>query len=49
MNNNIIETRYDVTKKSKLKEFYDLYKIYIFLTIVTLVISAISYAIISEI
>lgn len=49
MNENIIQTKYDVTKKSKIREFYDLYKIYIFLFIAATIISIASYIAISEI
>ena len=39
MNENLFEAQYDVTKKSKLKEFYEAYKILIFSSILTLLIA----------
>ena len=42
MNENLFEAQYDVTKKSKLKKFYETNKILIFLTILVL-ISTIAY------
>ena len=38
MNENLFETQYDLTKKSKLKKFYESYKIFIFSFIAILVI-----------
>ena len=43
MTNNLFETQYDLTKKSKLKEFYESNKIWIFSTIFVFVIIATSY------
>ena len=39
MNENLFETRYDVTKKSRLKEFYEVNKILIYLVILILIIA----------
>ena len=44
MTDNLFETQYDVTKKSKLKKFYDSYKIIIFSLIIILIISFISFS-----
>ena len=38
MNENLFQTQYDVTKKSKLKEFYQSNKILIFLTLIILIV-----------
>ena len=42
MNENLFEAQYDVTKKSKLKKFYEKNKISFFSTIVVLIITAVS-------
>ena len=42
MNENLFEAQYDVTKKSKLKKFYETNKILIFSTILILVITIVS-------
>ena len=39
MNENLIEAQYDVTKKSKLKRFYEANKILIFSVILILIIA----------
>ena len=39
MNENLFEARYDVTKKSKIKKFYESNKILIFLTILIIIIA----------
>jgi predicted negative regulator of RcsB-dependent stress response len=44
MTNNLFETQYDLTKKSKLREFYESNKIWIFSTIFTLIIIIASYS-----
>ena len=38
MTENLFEARYDITKKSKLRRFYDTYKIFIFSSVLILVI-----------
>jgi len=43
MTNNLFETQYDLTKKSKLKEFYESNKIWIFSTIFVFVVIVASY------
>ena len=48
MNENLFEARYDVTKKSKLKKFYEANKILIFSTILVLTIGIVSIGIYSE-
>ena len=42
MNENSFETQYDVTKKSKLKRFYEESKVLIFSTVLILVIAIVS-------
>jgi hypothetical protein len=42
MNENIIQAQYDISKKSKIKKFYDKYKILVFLTVFVLVITSIA-------
>ena len=44
MTNNLFETQYDLTKKSKLREFYESNKIWIFSTIFAFVIIIASYS-----
>ena len=39
MTNNLFETQYDLTKKSKLREFYESNKIWIFSTIFAFIIT----------
>ena len=39
MNENLFEAQYDVTKKSKLKKFYEAYKILIFSSVLILLIA----------
>ena len=39
MTDDLIQAQYDITKKSKLRKFYETYKILIFSTIVVLIIS----------
>ena len=48
MNENLFETQYDVTKKSKLKKFYEVNKILIFLVILILIIAIASVSFYSE-
>ena len=48
MNENLFETRYDVTKKSKLRKFYEINKILIFSVILILVIAIASISFYSE-
>ena len=43
MANNLFETQYDLTKKSKLKEFYESNKIWIYSTIFAFIIIIASY------
>ena len=42
MNENIIQAQYDISKKSKIKKFYDKYKILVFLAVFALVITSIA-------
>ena len=49
MNENLFETQYDVTKKSKLKKFYEVNKILIFSVILILIIAIASVSFYSEI
>ena len=44
MTNNLFETQYDLTKKSKLREFYDSNKIWILSTIFAFIIIIGSYS-----
>ena len=44
MPENLFETRYDLTKKSKLREFYESNKILIYSSILTLIIILVSYS-----
>ena len=44
MTNNLFETQYDLTKKSKLREFYDSYKIWIYSIILAIIIIIGSYS-----
>ena len=44
MTNNLFETQYDLTKKSKIKIFYESYKIFIYSLIVLLVIFIASFS-----
>ena len=44
MPENLFETRYDLTKKSKLREFYESNKILIYSSILTLIIIFASYS-----
>ena len=44
MNENLFETQYDVTKKSKFRRFYDAYKLLIFSTLFVLIITSISFS-----
>ena len=44
MPENLFETRYDLTKKSKLREFYESNKILIYSSILTLIIIIVSYS-----
>ena len=44
MPENLFETRYDLTKKSKLREFYESNKILIYSSIITLIIIFASYS-----
>ena len=44
MPENLFETRYDLTKKSKLREFYESNKILIYSSIITLIIIFVSYS-----
>ena len=44
MANNLFETQYDLTKKSKLREFYESKKIWIYSTIFVLIIIVASYS-----
>ena len=48
MNENLFETQYDVTKKSKLKKFYEVNKILIFSVILILIIAIVSVSFYSE-
>ena len=48
MNENLFETQYDVTKKSKLKKFYEVNKILIFSIILILIIAIASVSFYSE-
>ena len=48
MNENLFETQYDVTKKSKLKKFYESNKILIFSTILVLILAIASVSFYSE-
>ena len=48
MNENLFETQYDVTKKSKLKKFYEVNKILIFSTVLILIIAIASVSFYSE-
>ncbi len=48
MNENLFETQYDVTKKSKLKKFYEINKILIFSVILILIIAIASVSFYSE-
>ena len=48
MNENLFETQYDVTKKSKLKKFYEVNKILIFSVIIILIIAIASVSFYSE-
>ena len=48
MNENLFETQYDVTKKSKLKNFYEVNKILIFSVILILIIAIASVSFYSE-
>ena len=48
MNENLFETQYDVTKKSKLKKFYEVNKIFIFSVILILIIAIASVSFYSE-
>ena len=48
MNENLFEAQYDVTKKSKLKKFYETNKILIFSTILILIIATVSVIFYSE-
>ena len=48
MNENLLETQYDVTKKSKLKKFYEVNKILIFSTVLILIIAIASVSFYSE-
>jgi len=48
MNENLFEARYDVTKKTKLKKFYETNKILIFSTILILIIATVSAIFYSE-
>jgi predicted negative regulator of RcsB-dependent stress response len=48
MNENLFETQYDVTKKSKLKKFYEVNKILIFSVILILIIAIASVSFYSE-
>ena len=48
MNENLFEARYDVTKKSKIKKFYESYKILIFSTILVLILAIASVSFYSE-
>ena len=48
MNENLFEARYDVTKKSKIKKFYESNKIFIFSTILVLIIAIASVSFYSE-
>ena len=48
MNENLFETQYDVTKKSKLKKFYEANKILIFLTVLIIIIAIASVSFYSE-
>ena len=48
MNENLYETQYDVTKKSKLKKFYEVNKILIFSVILILIIAIASVSFYSE-
>ena len=48
MNENLFETQYDVTKKSKLKKFYEVNKILIFSVILILIIAIASVGFYSE-
>ena len=44
MNENLFETQYDVTKKSKFRRLYDAYKLLIFSTLFVLIIASISFS-----
>ena len=44
MNENLFETQYDVTKKSKFRRLYDANKLLIFLTLFVLIITSISFS-----
>ena len=44
MNENLFETQYDVTKKSKLRKLYDANKLLIFSTLFVLIITSISFS-----
>ena len=48
MNENLFEAQYDVTKKSKIKKFYESNKILIFSTILVLIIAIASVSFYSE-
>ena len=48
MNENLIEAQYDVTKKSKLKKFYETNKILIFSTILIIILATVSSIFYSE-
>ena len=44
MNENLFETQYDVTKKSKFRRLYDANKLLIFSTLFVLIIASISFS-----
>ena len=44
MNENLFETQYDVTKKSKFRKLYDANKLLIFSTLFVLIIASISFS-----
>ena len=48
MNENFFEAQYDVTKKSKLKKFYEANKILIFLAVLIIIIASASVSFYSE-
>tara|TARA_Y100000590_G_scaffold11830_1_gene14474 strand:- start:17186 stop:17833 length:648 start_codon:yes stop_codon:yes gene_type:complete len=49
MNEKIIQTQYDVTKKSRVRQFYEAYKIYIISFVVVFFVLLISYIFLTEI
>ena len=48
MNENLIEAQYNVTKRSKLKKFYDENKIFLYSIIIALIVIIVSYGFYTE-